>query len=110
MLRKDEPEKFNDSKIESPTDQHPYPNQHDSLDKTNKNRANNIGEGKVKSSQQEASQIIIRPKLKLPTIPKLPNTMTVKLPRINRWWRNWQFWGILLVVCSGGIGLSLIHI
>ena len=47
MLRKDEPEKFNDSKIESPTDQHPYPNQHDSLDKTNKNRANNIGEGKV---------------------------------------------------------------
>ena len=24
--------------------------------------------------------------------------------RKNRWWQTWQFWGILLVLCSGGIG------
>ena len=29
---------------------------------------------------------------------QLPNV------RKNRWWQTWQFWGILLVLCSGGIG------
>ena len=30
-------------------------------------------------------------------------TMTTN-SRKNRWWQTWQFWGILLVLCSGGIG------
>ncbi len=95
MLRKNEPKELNDSKIGSPTDQHTHTNQSNSIVK-----ANNSGENKVKSSQAEPNPNIIRPKL------KLPSTMTIKLPGVNRWWRNWQFWGILLVVCSGGIGYT----
>jgi len=95
MLWKNEPQELNDSKIGSPTDQHPHTNQSNSIVKANSN-----GEKKVKSSQQETNQSIIKPKL------KLPNTMTIKLPTANRWWRNWQFWGILLVICSGGIGYT----
>ncbi len=105
MLRKNEPEEFNDSKIDSPTDQHPYTNQRNSIGKVNKRKINQSKvnpsrEDTIKSSQQEASQITVRPKL------KLPSTMAVKLPRVNRWWRNWQFWGVLLVICSGGIGFT----
>lgn len=100
MLRKNEPEEFNDSKTGSPTDQHPYAKQRDSIGKIGKSKTNIGRKGKVQSAQNEASQIAIQPKL------KLPNTMTIKLPRVNRWWRNWQFWGILLVVCSGGIGFT----
>lgn len=29
-----------------------------------------------------------------------------KLRKNSRWWTSWQFWGILLVVCSGGIGYT----
>ena len=31
-----------------------------------------------------------------------PKPMTAKSS--TRWWQSWQFWGILLVVCSGGVG------
>ena len=34
------------------------------------------------------------------------NQMTAKSPNKNRWWQTWQFWGIFLVLCSGGIGYS----
>ncbi|VEP11548.1 conserved hypothetical protein [Hyella patelloides LEGE 07179] len=36
--------------------------------------------------------------------PQPSNRMTTKSSRKNRWWQTWQFWGILLVLCSGGIG------
>lgn len=115
MLWKNEQEEFNDPKLESSTNQHPRPSQRDLSSKvdtsktsTNKTSTSKIvrkGESPTKSSrpelgQHKTSQTQLRPQL------KLPNTMTIKLPKVNRWWRNWQFWGILLVICSGGIGYT----
>jgi hypothetical protein len=31
---------------------------------------------------------------------------TTKSSRKSSWWQTWQFWGILLVLCSGGIGYT----
>ena len=38
--------------------------------------------------------------------PQPPSNLmtTTQSPKKNRWWQTWQFWGILLVLCSGGIG------
>ena len=37
--------------------------------------------------------------------PSAPSTTkSASNVRKNRWWQTWQFWGILLVLCSGGIG------
>lgn len=37
--------------------------------------------------------------------PLNPMTNTKSSPK-NSWWQTWQFWGILLVLCSGGIGYT----
>lgn len=36
------------------------------------------------------------------------STLTLENPSVSshRWWKAWQLWGVLLVLCSGGIGYA----
>lgn len=63
--------------------------------------ANSVSQGNatVQVTSSAASSHQLQPQ------PLNPMTNTKSSPK-NSWWQTWQFWGILLVLCSGGIGYT----
>ena len=73
---------------------------------SNSSLKSNGNQGKAPASASDRTTVRVTSS-SAETSPSTPSkTMTTKSPVKNRWWQTWQFWGIILVFCSGGIGYT----